>query len=211
MFRRLVRVVPCCSRHARLCATRNNAETTPATTGGYADTTPTATGAYPAGYAVTTGGYAVTTAASRAPVLAVPPKVDPVDPEKPPKKLRGIRKLISTLGVWLALYYFMFNECCVILVTAMLHNDYLQTGDIESLFEYLGVSKYVDVQSHLQKTLHIGPWEISGRLAANFALASLFMSLWTPIQIPFCVMTLPAFKHLVQIYMGLLWCRPGRK
>ena len=38
--------------------------------------------------------------------------------------------------------------------------------------------------------------EISARFIGNFTLASAFMSLWTPLQVPFCVLTLP---YLVRV------------
>ena len=111
--------------------------------------------------------------------------------------------MIQDHGIYFAAQYFIFNEMCVLYLTYLLHCDYLGTGDIEKVVNYIGLSKFVDVNSQLDNSFQIGLWEVSGRLVANFGIASAFMSLCTPLQIPLCVITLPYFKRIVRSAFGL--------
>jgi hypothetical protein len=96
----------------------------------------------------------------------------------------------------LAAYYFIFNEACVALVTCALHYNWLGEGDIASVLDAIGASKYIDIKKTMDASVSLGPIQISAKLATNFTIASAFMSLWTPLQIPFCIATLPYIRKL---------------
>ena len=108
-----------------------------------------------------------------------------------------MKDLVKQYGLPLALYYFIFNETCVVLVTCGLYYDWLGGGDIVSFLHYIGASKYVDIDAAMSKSVSLGPFgELEAKLAAHFGLATVFMSLFTPIQLPFCIATLPRLKKL---------------
>lgn len=108
----------------------------------------------------------------------------------------SIKALVKQYGLPLAAYYFCFNEACVLVITYLLHTEKLGCSDIISLLEYLGVDKYVDVRSHSSASTTLMGIEVSGKLLMNFGVATAFMSLWTPLQIPFCIATLPSVMRL---------------
>ena len=115
-----------------------------------------------------------------------------------PPRISAWKRLVMDYGMPLALYYFVLNECCVVIVTFLLHRDYMHTGDVVSLMKTLGAERYFgDLDNTMKSSVNFfGIFEVSGQLAANFAAASAFMSLWTPLQIPFCVATLPYIRKV---------------
>lgn len=108
----------------------------------------------------------------------------------------GLRALIRSHGLPLAVYYLLFNECCVVAVTCALHWNWLGKGDVASVLHRVGADRFIDIDSAMGKSFSLGPLEVSGRLATNFAIAKVFMSLWTPLQLPFCVATLPTVMRV---------------
>lgn len=112
----------------------------------------------------------------------------------------SIRSLIRTYGAPLAVYYLLFNECLVVFITYLLHTGTIDVGDIVSLLEYLGLENYVNVRGFSESSKTVMGIEVSGRLLMNFGIATAFMSLWTPLQLPFCIATLPTI---------LRWCGRG--
>ena len=112
----------------------------------------------------------------------------------------SLRALIRTYGAPLAVYYLLFNECLVVFITYLLHTEAIGVGDIVSFLEYLGLESYVDVRGFSESSKTVMGVEVSGRLLMNFGIATAFMSLWTPVQLPFCIATLPII---------LRWCGRG--
>jgi hypothetical protein len=109
-----------------------------------------------------------------------------------------VGKLIKKYGFPLAIYYLAFNETCVLIITALLHYDYLGAGDIAAMLKWLGAERLLNVGNVAGKTREIGPITISARFIINFTIASTFMSLWTGFQIPFCIATLPHVTRVVR-------------
>ena len=103
----------------------------------------------------------------------------------------GFTALIRKYGAPLALYYLCFNETCVVALTYLLHTEAIGAGDIVSVLEYIGLESYVDVRGFSEASTTIAGFPVSGRLVMNFGIATGFMSLWTPVQLPFCIATLP--------------------
>lgn len=108
----------------------------------------------------------------------------------------GFGRLVAQYGVPLAVYYFIFNESCIVFVTFLLHKDYVSGTAVLEVINRFGAGGRLNLGELMSMTLTLGPLELSARLVANFALASVFMSLWTPLQIPFCIATLPYAKRL---------------
>lgn len=107
----------------------------------------------------------------------------------------SIRALVRTFGLPLAVYYLLFNETLVVLITYLLHTEAIGAGDIVSFLEYIGLESFVDVRGFSESSRTVLGFEVSGRLVMNFGIATAFMSLWTPIQLPFCVATLPTLMR----------------
>lgn len=108
------------------------------------------------------------------------------------RRHKSIKVLVRQYGFPLAVYYLCLNEACVLLITYLLHYEILGTGDIVCLLERVGLESYVDVRGFGETSKSVlGLFDISGRLVMNFGIATAFMSLWTPVQLPFCVATIP--------------------
>lgn len=112
----------------------------------------------------------------------------------------SMKKLMVEYGAPLALYYFITNELLVCGLTYLLHYGYFGKEDLIGFLESVGVSKYVNLKAIEEKS-----WSffsdrvvISARLVANFTAASVFMSLWTPLQIPLCIATYPFIRRSAQ-------------
>ena len=110
-------------------------------------------------------------------------------------------KLVRQYGAPLAIYYIALNESLVALLTYLLHYDYIGTNEMNAVIKWMGAEDYIslnhDVPTHSRS---FGPFTISPRLVLNFSIATAFMSLWTGVQIPFCVATLP---YLQAAFRGL--------
>lgn len=137
-----------------------------------------------------------------------PPKVEPAEEQKPSLMKMGLWQLIKTYGVALAVYYFVFNEMFVLTITYLLHYDYLGAGDVTSLVEYVGVGHMLNVKETLGRSISLGPFTITAKFATNFALASGFMSLFTFLQVPFCIATLPRIQRALAP-VTRLWRKPA--
>lgn len=96
-----------------------------------------------------------------------------------------MKRLATTHGLPLVVYYVIFNKACVVLVTVALQMGWLGAGDIITLINYLGIDYFIRGLDGVmdRPAFSIGMLHITGRLVANYALAVLFMSLWTPLQI----------------------------
>ncbi|CAJ1015625.1 hypothetical protein Q4I30_000706 [Leishmania utingensis] len=115
----------------------------------------------------------------------------------------SMRTVAIEHGVPLALYYFITNEILVCLLTYLLHYDYFGQDDLIGFLKFVGASKYIDLNSIEGKRWSFFDERItlSARLVANFTAASLFMSLWTPVQLPICITTYPYLKRISQRLM----------
>eukprot|EP00760_Papus_ankaliazontas_P013212 PhM_4_TR15663/c1_g1_i3/m.21255 len=113
------------------------------------------------------------------------------------KAPHGLFGLIREYGVPLAIYYFVLNETCVVGITAGLHYGWFGGADIVRVLDYVGAGSYVDLDK-MNHHISFGPFSVSAKLATNFGLATAFMSLWTPVQLPFCIATLPYIKRAVR-------------
>ncbi|CBZ23015.1 conserved hypothetical protein [Leishmania mexicana MHOM/GT/2001/U1103] len=115
----------------------------------------------------------------------------------------SMRTVVIEHGVPLSLYYFVTNELLVCLLTCLLHYGYFGQEDLIGFLKSVGASKYVDLNSIEGKSWSLfgGQLVVSARLVANFTAASLFMSLWTPVQLPICIATYPYLKRFSQRLM----------
>jgi hypothetical protein len=118
----------------------------------------------------------------------------------------SIKTLVLEYGAPLALYYFITNEMMVCGLTYLLHYGYFGKEDLISFLESVGASKYIDLKAIEGKSWSLldGHLVISARLVANFTAASIFMSLWTPLQIPICVATFPFIRRSARWITGRL-------
>lgn len=109
----------------------------------------------------------------------------------------SMKDAVLRYGFSVALYYWITNEAMVCALTFCLHYHYFGKEDLVSVIEKCGVSKYIDLREIEGKSWSFwsGRLEISARLLANFTAASLFMSLFTPLQLPFCIATFPAVSR----------------
>jgi hypothetical protein len=126
------------------------------------------------------------------------------------------KDLVRKYGMPLAIYYFLFNESIVLTITYLLTYDYLGAGDIVSVIKSIeaAVAEKSGVQlsmtpdaKTMDRTIEFGPVVITARCATNFGLASAFMSLFTAVQIPFCIATLP---HMTKVARGVRGLFPRR-
>ncbi|CAD2221183.1 hypothetical protein AGDE_04080 [Angomonas deanei] len=103
-----------------------------------------------------------------------------------PNRSLSVKKLVAQHGVKFVVFYVCVNETIVIFLTYLLHYNYFGKDDLVGVLEKVGASKYFDLSKveHKSWTLFNGRLEISARLLANFAAASLFMSLVTPVKLP---------------------------
>lgn len=122
----------------------------------------------------------------------------------PCRRPMSMRALVVQHGAPLAAYYFITNEMLVCLITYLLHYNYFGKDDLISVLDSLGASRFIDLKSIEGKSWSLfgGRLEVSVRLVANFTAASLFMSLWTPLQLPLCVATYPYLRRVGQRVFG---------
>ncbi|KAG5488252.1 hypothetical protein LSCM4_08329 [Leishmania orientalis] len=115
----------------------------------------------------------------------------------------SMKTVVVEHGAPLSLYYFITNELLVCLLTYLLHYGYFGKEDLIGLLKCIGASKYIDLSSIEGKSwsLFDGQLVVSARLVANFTAASIFMSLWTPVQLPICIATYPYLKRISQRWM----------
>lgn len=114
-----------------------------------------------------------------------------------PELPKAFVNLVKEHGVALVVYYFVFNEACIIALTFLLHNGLVAGSDLVGWLKWIKVDRFFNVEETLGRTVSFGPFSISAALVTNYTLASAFMSLCTPVQIPFCVMTLRMVKSVV--------------
>lgn len=102
-------------------------------------------------------------------------------------------------GPYCAIYYWVTNEMLVCLFTYLLHYGYLGKEDLVDFLENVGADKYINLRNIEGKSWSFfnGNVTISARLVANFVAASVFMSLFTPIQIPIAVATYPYLRSIL--------------
>jgi hypothetical protein len=93
-------------------------------------------------------------------------------------------------------YYFVLNESCVLLLTAFLHKDYIHIGDLQRVVDAVGWPRVDMGRTGQDSGVVIAGVDVSARLIANFLIATAFCSLLTPLQIPFCLWTLPKIRAL---------------
>lgn len=121
----------------------------------------------------------------------------------------SIKSAVVEYGAPVALYYFITNEFLVGVVTYLLHYGYFGKEDLIGVLESIGASKFLDLKSIEAKSWSFfdDRFVISARFVANFTAASIFMSLWTPIQLPLCVATYPAIRRGFQ---RICWIRANK-
>jgi hypothetical protein len=128
-----------------------------------------------------------------------PPEIDtgPRLVQPPPQGFWNTHlvKLAQQHGFAVLVYYVVLNESMVAALTYALHYNYISFGDITWTIRTLGLDSYMNTDTALRASITLGPIDISGRLAMNFALASSFMSVWTGFQLPFCMATLPFVRR----------------
>ncbi|KPA73681.1 hypothetical protein ABB37_09613 [Leptomonas pyrrhocoris] len=112
----------------------------------------------------------------------------------------SMKKLVMEYGAPLALYYFITNELLVCGLTYLLHYGYFGKEDLIDFLESVGASRYINLKAVEGKSWSFfdGRVAVSARLVANFTAASVFMSLWTPLQVPVCIATYPFIRRSAQ-------------
>lgn len=111
-----------------------------------------------------------------------------------------MKETIKTHGIPAALFYWITNEILVCILTYFLHYGYFGKEDLIGFLEHIGASKYVNLEvvEHKNWSFFDGRLVISARLIANFTAASVFMSLWTPLQLPLAIAIYPLFRRSIQ-------------
>jgi len=107
---------------------------------------------------------------------------------------KGMRQLIKEIGLPIVLYYFLLNEFGVVVLTVALEYGWLGGGDIIMILQYAGIPNEV-IQSYMSSTFTIFGFAIRAQLVTHFFLASLFFSLWTPLQWAFVFATFPRLRR----------------
>lgn len=109
----------------------------------------------------------------------------------------SFRLLVTHYGLPLAVYLFVFDEMICLAITCALQYDLLGAGDTASLLAYVG-GNLLDVNGLMGHSVDWGPIHISARLATNYAVASVLSGATFPLQLPFCVATLPVLRNVVR-------------
>lgn len=111
----------------------------------------------------------------------------------------SMKELVLKHGLYCALYYWITNEMLVCVFTYLLHYGYLGKEDLIGFLENVGADKYLNLKNIETKSWSFfnGSLVISARLVANFIAASVFMSLFTPIQVPIAVATYPYLRRVL--------------
>lgn len=114
-----------------------------------------------------------------------------------------IKKIGKSSGLHVGLYYWVTNEILVFLLTYLLYFDYFGRDVLSATYDkfstYLeklpiGKVNFHELGDH-QWSFFDGRLLIDPKLVGDFTVASIFMSLCTPIQFPICVATYPWLKR----------------
>lgn len=102
-------------------------------------------------------------------------------------------------GVPALTFYWVVNEIVVCYLTYLLHYDYIGGGDLLSVLERVGADKYMDLSKVESKNWYLfdGRLCITARFLTNFAAASAFMSILTPVKFPLIISMYPSFRRLL--------------
>lgn len=106
-------------------------------------------------------------------------------------KGHGFRALLRRYGLAFAIYVFVVDEILCLLFACCLHYNWVGTGDVSSLLKMLRIDRWVNVDGALDKSLHLGPFELSARFATNYGVATVLSTALVPLQMAFCLATLP--------------------
>lgn len=130
----------------------------------------------------------------------------PPPPPPPPqgrlKRLMGLfkgmslKEIIKQYGLPIALFYWVFNEVLVAIVTYLLHFNYVSQNSVVDIIEALGFGSWVDTKVLATHSLRF-PYgiEISALLITNFLVASAFLALFVPVKLPFCIWVFPKVRR----------------
>ena len=110
----------------------------------------------------------------------------------------SFKTLIKNYGFPIAIYYVLLNESCVLVCTYLLYYDYISINIINDCLKYFNIENSISTNA-IPVTIPYTGFEINSKLVINFAVSTAFMSLFTPIQIPFCVITFPYIKKYSKI------------
>eukprot|EP00744_Colponema_vietnamica_P026442 GILI01039236.1.p1 GENE.GILI01039236.1~~GILI01039236.1.p1 ORF type:complete len:186 (+),score=8.21 GILI01039236.1:28-585(+) len=128
------------------------------------------------------------------------PKAQPV--VKPP--VGKFHKYAREHGFFFAVYFTIVCELFVIAMTYLVHQRWIAGGDAATLVSSLGLSKWIDVAKYADKSISFyGYFDLSGRLAMNYAVCSLLGPMFYPAILPVCLATTPALKKIV-----FFWRKP---
>lgn len=115
----------------------------------------------------------------------------------------SLKKGTKSYGLYVGLYYWVTNELLVILLTYFLYFDYFGRDVLSAAYDkfsvYLdklpiGKISFHELGDH-QWSFFDGRILVDPKLVGDFTVASVFMSLCTPIQFPICVATYPWLRR----------------
>lgn len=111
--------------------------------------------------------------------------------------------LLRKNGVYFGLYYWITNEMMVIGLTYCLYYDYFGKELLANIVDKITPSFWkIDVHHIGEHNWSIAGVELSPKLMADFAVSSLVMSAFTPLQLPVCAATYPWLRRRMTRLLG---------
>ncbi|KNH09495.1 FAD-dependent pyridine nucleotide-disulfide oxidoreductase [Perkinsela sp. CCAP 1560/4] len=113
-----------------------------------------------------------------------------------------VRALAKEHGPGLLVFYFFFNQFCLLTFTTLFHFGYLSTAAVRSLLGYVGLDRFLPNESpkHDGDGVPQGDagnfWAI---VAMEYAFSSVIVSILTPVQIPLCLSLWPYMRSLFKL------------
>lgn len=115
----------------------------------------------------------------------------------------SVKQLVKSYGIPFGVYYWITNEVLVLILTYCLYYDYfgrdLLFRAVDRLSIYLeklpfGKVNLHEIGDHSWRFFD-GRLQVDPKLVGDFTVASVVMSLLTPVQIPICAATFPWLKR----------------
>lgn len=106
-----------------------------------------------------------------------------------------LKQIIKQYGIPIALFYWVFNEVLVAIVTYLLHYNYVSQGSVVDFIDAIGFGSWIDTKILHTHSVRLGPFDISALLITNFLVASAFLALFVPIKLPFCIWLYPKVRN----------------
>lgn len=113
----------------------------------------------------------------------------PPEDKKPPET--RFTRMLRGRGVAFTLYFYFVAEVLALFFTYLLHMDILGAGDVVAWLDWIGISKWFDIDRYAGKHVTIFGYTLSARLLLNYGIASTMLVPATPLELAFCAYTLP--------------------